>query len=170
MTGLNKYLEDIYGAGQWVSYYTNEQVYLNEALAMEKKIAIADMEERCAEYIRRLDGVAGVLTGTDLLKGPDGIKKEYQNGYYYKRSGNVFIELNSGWIEAGSRKGTTHGSPYEYDTHVPLIWYGWNIPSGSSAEAVDITDIAPTLADQLHIMAPSGCIGRPLHFRKQKEE
>jgi Type I phosphodiesterase / nucleotide pyrophosphatase len=56
--------------------------------------------------------------------------------------------------------GTTHGSPYPYDTHVPLVWYGWQIPKGASFAPVDITDITPTLAALLRIMEPNGSTGK----------
>jgi len=63
-----------------------------------------------------------------------------------------------------SKTGTTHGAPYSYDTHVPLIFYGWKIPKGSSSDPVTITDIAPTIAELLNIEFPSGNTGKPISF------
>jgi arylsulfatase A-like enzyme len=59
-------------------------------------------------------------------------------------------------------KGTTHGSAYNYDSHVPLLFYGWNIPAQTVNTLVYITDIAPTIADLLKIAEPSASIGIPL--------
>ena len=56
--------------------------------------------------------------------------------------------------------GTTHGTPYSYDTHVPLLWYGWHINQARSAAAVSITDIAPTVADMLDISQPAPATGK----------
>jgi len=56
--------------------------------------------------------------------------------------------------------GTTHGSSYPYDTHVPLLWHGWHIQPGESFKPVSITDIAPTLAALLRIMEPNGTTGQ----------
>ena len=52
--------------------------------------------------------------------------------------------------------GTTHGTPYGYDTHVPGLFYGWHIPKGNSYEKHFITEIAPTISQLLHIPLPSG--------------
>jgi len=74
----------------------------------------------------------------------------------------VVYVLASGWINAGYSTGTTHGSPYHYDTHVPLIWYGNQIPAGETTKKVVIPDIAATLAVLLNINAPSACTGNPI--------
>lgn len=58
--------------------------------------------------------------------------------------------------------GTSHGTTYSYDTHVPLLWYGWDIKPGYTSEPVDITDIAPTIASFLNIMSPNTSIGKPI--------
>jgi hypothetical protein len=60
------------------------------------------------------------------------------------------------------KTGTTHGSPYIDDAHVPMIFYGWHIQHGSSGSEESITNIAPTVADLLHISSPNGCTGHPL--------
>ncbi len=59
-------------------------------------------------------------------------------------------------------KGTTHGSAYSYDTHVPLMFYGWNIPAKEVSKTVFIVDIAPTIANLLKMNEPNSCIGIPL--------
>jgi len=56
----------------------------------------------------------------------------------------------------------THGTWYPYDSHIPLIFYGWGIEKGTSNRRVYITDIAPTLAALLKISIPNGCIGKPI--------
>ena len=81
------------------------------------------------------------------------------NGYYFKRSGQVLIILTPGWYDAYSKTGTTHGTWNPYDTHIPLLWYGWNIKPGKLNREVNMTDISATLAALLHIQMPNGCIG-----------
>jgi arylsulfatase A-like enzyme len=74
----------------------------------------------------------------------------------------MLINLEPGWhaddvlFKTG---GAAHGSPYSYDTHVPLLWYGARIPRGTTHAPVSITDIAPTVAALLRIMEPNGCTG-----------
>lgn len=93
----------------------------------------------------------------------EGVRYLMQKGYNAKRSGDVLVNYLPGYVEY-MPTGTTHGSPYSYDTHVPLLFYGWNIKQGSSTEEIYITDIAPTLAMMLNIQFPNGCTGKPISF------
>ena len=58
--------------------------------------------------------------------------------------------------------GTTHGSGWTYDTHVPILMYGWGIKPGNSVRYTTITDIAPTLSMLLNIRLPNGATGQPI--------
>jgi bisphosphoglycerate-independent phosphoglycerate mutase (AlkP superfamily) len=60
----------------------------------------------------------------------------------------------------GSRQGTSHGSGYSYDTHVPILFYGNGIQKGKSSEPYYIRDIAPTLATLLQVEFPNGTTGK----------
>ncbi|MCC6837803.1 MAG: hypothetical protein IT234_04600 [Bacteroidia bacterium] len=84
-----------------------------------------------------------------------------QKGFNAKRSGDVLVNYEPGYVDY-PHYGTTHGSPYSYDTHVPLLFYGWNVKRGSTTDQVYITDIAATLAMMLNIQFPNGCIGTPI--------
>jgi len=86
-----------------------------------------------------------------------------QKGFNAKRSGDVLVNYQPSWVDF-PHYGTTHGSPYSYDTHVPLLFYGWNIQHGSSSEQIYITDVAATLAMMLNIQFPNGCTGKPISF------
>jgi len=89
------------------------------------------------------------------------------NGFNPARSGDVAFEYQPGFSPgSGDYEAATHGSIYSYDTHVPLLFYGWNIPEETINKPVYIVDIAPTLADLLNITEPSGNIGIPLIKRK----
>ena len=157
-----------YGAGNWVLAYDNQQIYLDRNLILKKKLNLTEVQERIAQYARNLKGVARTLTATQLstTHQPMGWMRLIQNGHYPKRSGDVYIMLEPGWFEAYSEQmlghGTTHGSPAVYDTHIPLIFYGWKVQPGQTSAPVTITDIAPTVADLLHINEPSGCLGVPV--------
>jgi bisphosphoglycerate-independent phosphoglycerate mutase (AlkP superfamily) len=90
------------------------------------------------------------------------VKGKVIRGYHPKRSGDLVVVLESGWYGAGRVQGTTHGSPYTYDTHVPILFYGHGIKKGFSVKPHSITDIAPTLSILLNIKFPSGCTGEPI--------
>jgi hypothetical protein len=83
-------------------------------------------------------------------------------GYHPKRSGDVAFIFEPNWIEYSKPQGTDHGSPYPYDTHVPILFFGKGIKSGRSVEYHSITDIAATLAVMLKIKFPNGCTGQPI--------
>jgi len=99
--------------------------------------------------------------------GADGLTEMIRNGYDPKRSGYVLFVLESGYLGkskdvASSRKGTSHGSAYSYDTHVPLLWYGKNIPKKQVYERIEIIDIVPTLSQILNLQNPSCTMGLPI--------
>jgi len=91
------------------------------------------------------------------------------NGFHAKRSGDVLFSLEPGYLNSNYQKGVTHGVAYEYDTHVPLLFFGWKIQPGSGSQAVFVNDIAPTVADWLRINAPNGASGKPVQDIRLKK-
>jgi arylsulfatase A-like enzyme len=91
----------------------------------------------------------------------EGRAARLQMGYNHKASGDILIVLEPGWLTGGAR-GTSHGTGYSYDTNVPMIFYGWNVPAGESSRYATITDIAPTLSMMLKIKLPNGSTGQPV--------
>ncbi|MBL7773661.1 MAG: alkaline phosphatase family protein [Chitinophagaceae bacterium] len=93
---------------------------------------------------------------------PDVIRTMALNGFVRKRSGDILLLLNPGWIDAYYKTGTTHGTWNPYDTHIPLLWFGWGIQPGTTLRETYMTDIAATLATLLHIQMPNSCIGKTI--------
>jgi predicted AlkP superfamily pyrophosphatase or phosphodiesterase len=156
-----------HGAGQWVLSYENQQVYLNRPLLAQKKLNLRTFQDEVADIMIGYAGVTRAITADDLQKShwESGMLMYLENGYFPKRSGDVMVVYEPGWLESYQypvNKGTTHGSAGNYDTHVPLVFWGWHVKRGSSAVAARIIDIAPTLAQWLHIQEPDGCTGQPL--------
>jgi predicted AlkP superfamily pyrophosphatase or phosphodiesterase len=164
---VEAYLNKQYGSGKWVERYTNQQLYLNRELVDRKKLNLADVQQRVANYVMRFESVMRAVTASALqgTSWSQGMMARVENGYNARRSGDVIILLQPGWFEgygSGEPKGTTHGSYSNYDTHVPLVWYGWNVKPGESAVPTEIADIAPTIASWLYIQEPNGSVGIPL--------
>jgi predicted AlkP superfamily pyrophosphatase or phosphodiesterase len=167
---LNEHLGKVFRTGnkRLVLAYSNQQVYLDRDLIKTKPgISLEDVATEAASYLMTLDGVADVVTASELNSADftTGARHLVENGYNRKRSGDVIVIMEPGWIEfkaAYARKGTTHGAPWGYDTHVPLIFYGRNIKKGESMRPVYITDIAPTVSALLKIPYPNGATGNPL--------
>lgn len=106
--------------------------------------------------------VSRVYSRTQLDNGIAGdfIAQAEMNGYFPRRSGDLNVVFEPGFMP-GSR-GTSHFSPYAYDTHVPVLFLGAGIKAGRYAEHIRPNDIAPTLADMLDVQTPSGSSGRIL--------
>lgn len=147
-----------------ISAVTNQQVYLNHELINEKNLNLEEVNKYLTDKFYQLDGVAQIYTADDFKhKDFTGMIPAYlQNGFHAKRSGDLIINLEPGWVEF-YKTGTTHGSPYSYDTHVPLLWYGKNVPVGFSTENVIIPDIAATVCLMLDIPYTNGKTGDPLN-------
>jgi predicted AlkP superfamily pyrophosphatase or phosphodiesterase len=160
---LKVFLQNIYGPGDWVKSYGNAQIYLNRDLIFEKYMSLQEVQQQAADFMLRFEGVQNAVCGRTLEHSEfqNGDLGFLQKGYSVKRSGDILLVLNPAWIEY-SRTGTTHGSGYAYDRHVPLVWFGWKIESGRSDEKVNVTDIASTLSNLLGISFPNGSESRVL--------
>ncbi len=154
-----------FGPGEWVENYSNQQLFLNHGLLREKKLDVAALYPTIREAMLKQNGVSNVV---NLHALSDAMLPDYQaslikNGQNGQRSGDLMVLLQPNWME-GRPQGSTHGSFFAYDTHVPLLWYGWKIKPGRSAERNAISDIAPTLANLLGLLEPNGSIGRVLRL------
>ena len=88
-------------------------------------------------------------------------------GYVPNESGDVVFMLEPGYLpktkdSEKSRKGTSHGSAFNYDTHVPLIWYGKGITKKEVFRRINITDITATLVHLLNVQKPNATTGEPI--------
>jgi predicted AlkP superfamily pyrophosphatase or phosphodiesterase len=163
---LNKLLSKNFGKANFISFTASNCLYLNHSVIDSMKLNLDVVENACVAFISNYKAMAIAVSGNELEKSNrrSGVMQFIQNGFYKQRAGDVFYELEPGYMDWSSKTGTTHGSPYSYDTHVPLVFYGWKIPQGKSSTSVAITDIAPTISSMLHIENPSGCSGTPLLF------
>jgi predicted AlkP superfamily pyrophosphatase or phosphodiesterase len=90
---------------------------------------------------------------------PSAVRERFLQGYHTKRGGDIQLVLKPHYF-FGGRTGTTHGSWYPYDSHIPLLWMGWGVKPGHTHRETYMTDIAPTLASLLKVQMPSGAIGK----------
>lgn len=142
---LKTYLNVIYGKGDWIRFYYAQQIYLNNLLIEDSKISFTEFEDRIARFLIQFEGVSKVLTSTDLMKNnyTRGTFERIQKTYNQKRSGDIILHLNSGWVERGVERSLS--SSFRFDSHVPLIWYGWKTGREEISTEVSITDIMPTI-------------------------
>jgi predicted AlkP superfamily pyrophosphatase or phosphodiesterase len=144
----------------------NSQLYLNHALINKMGID----QEKLAGVIRKtyqkLDGFAELI---DMKKASSSYlisnyRSLIENGYNAARSGDFMVLLKPQWF-IGSKTGTTHSTLYAYDTHVPLLFYGWKVQAKEYTQRTSISDISTTLANWLKCMEPSGAIGAIIPYK-----
>jgi predicted AlkP superfamily pyrophosphatase or phosphodiesterase len=152
-----------FGEGNWIDRVIGGTIYLNRGLIRKKSLDEAEVQRVAAEAASGAPHVFRVFTREQLLGGrvtDDRVSRFIVNGYYPPRSADLIVLLEPYWMTASS--GTTHGSIFGYDTHVPVVFMGAGIRPGWYHASASPNDIAPTLATLLSIETPSGSIGRVL--------
>nr|WP_255637478.1 alkaline phosphatase PafA [Dyadobacter sp. NIV53] len=158
-----------FGKGLFVLSGENNQLYLNHSLLKEKKITVEDVTKVLRGELIKIPGVADILNLTDMGKAPFNTYQLelYKNNVNPKRSGDIQIITQPGWFY-GTSTGTSHGTPYNYDTQVPFVLFGWGINKGETLKRTSVSDIAPTIAALLHILPGSGNIGNAVEDALKK--
>jgi hypothetical protein len=153
-----------FGPGDWVLNGSPATMpYLNLSLIRKRGLDPAQFERVAAEAAAAEDHIARVYTRHDLLSGSvqkDSLGQAMSFGFYGPRSGDLLILPEPYYVFEAT--GTGHGTPYGYDTHVPVIFLGPDIKAGEYRQPIAVNDIAPTLSSLLDVEAPSGSIGRVL--------
>lgn len=137
--------------------YSNFNIYLDKELIKSKGLELVKVKQDFKAFLMTQEQVKKVYTEEDILAstGNDYYLNFIANGYDATQNGDLVVLDKPGYIEYGAT-GTTHGTPYAYDTHAPLLFYGWKIKPGESFDKKEITQIAPTLALKLKIEMPNG--------------
>lgn len=166
---LNQYLSTQFSEGNWIVTAIDQEMYLDKKFIAGTKISEEEVVKKSLEFLSKQEGINCVSAPAfNTSTCSPFIQNKIMNGYQAERSGDILYSLAPGWIDWASSKGSSHGTAYSYDDHVPLIWFGWKVMPGSTSEPVEVTDIAPTLSDWLNFAFPSGCTGKPISFIKLK--
>lgn len=144
-----------------VENISNFQIFLNKEKIAELKLDVHTVAQKIADEVINYNGIYKTVTAKTLQSTTftNGILNSLQNGYNQKFSGDVLLVPNPSTI-SHPKKGTTHGSGYSYDTHIPMIFYGNGIKQGSSKKKYEIVDITPTISNLLQIEFPNGSTGK----------
>lgn len=154
-----------------LEYEINQNIYLNLEKIDSLKLDIDEVAAFAANELRKWPEIKTVLTLEQLRSGAaqtDYWGEILRNGYDESRSGEVIFLLQPGYLakdldEPIAHQGTSHGSAFNYDTHVPLLWYGKGIPQGLDLyEPIQITDISATLVHLLNLQRPGSMTGKPI--------
>jgi predicted AlkP superfamily pyrophosphatase or phosphodiesterase len=161
--GADELLEATFGNGgedkpRWIEAVANGWVFLSPATLRDRDVPPAQAERSLAEWLRKQAGVYTAYTRTELKRGlaeEDAIGQRVLQSYYPERCGDVLIVLKPNWLMTSTfQTGTTHGSPYGYDTHVPLLIYGPNVAAGVRRERIAPMAIASIFAQALGTKPP----------------
>ena len=163
---LNAGLGKRFGPGRWVVGFSAGALVINKPLARTRNVAVADVAQETRNLLAAEAGVAKAYTRAEVegaSKG-DPLLEAVRKSWYPPRSADVAFLLKPYWLLGSQPIGTSHGSPYPYDTNVPVMIYGpaWIPAVGRIDKHVEMTDIAPTLARLLAIPAPAQSEGKPL--------
>ena len=154
-----------FGSADLIENFSNDQVYFNKKFINDKNLKTAEVEDAFGEFLQDEFPEIEKVFLRHNLHDLSAEREPYNfvlNGFNPERSGNVEFNLKPYYLSGHLRYGTTHGAAFPYDTHVPLLFYGWNVPAEQVNTPVYIVDIAPTICNMLGIMEPTGCIGIPI--------
>ena len=138
-------------------------IHFNHSLMDSLGISQDKMVQLVRQYVEQKPGILQVVEARKAATAalPEQLRERIVNGYNPQRSGDLFIVTKSGYMD-GYATGTNHGVFYNYDAHIPLLWYGNGIKKGQVNSVNYMTDIAPTVTTLLGIQMPSGAIGKPI--------
>lgn len=162
-------LKDRFGiADDLVERFFQPYLYLDHAVIEALGLDLAEVAHAVAEELRAFPGIAYAVASEDLRRGAVAltpVTEAILANFNEDRSGDIYVVFEPHWFVAefdGLSVSGSHGSPWTYDTHVPIIWMGPGIEAGRIARRVETVDVAPTIAAVLGLRAPSGTRGRIL--------
>lgn len=166
LNDLKQALAEEFGNGRYLQaskIYTGN-LYLNHATLEKKHLEPEKVTSFIRDFALNSGKFQACYTRTQLLDGraPGPYGPLAVNGYNAERGGDVILVGKPFAIPGTGKTGTTHGSPYSYDTHVPIAFYGAGFKPGRYADQFYISDIVPTLCAALQMNEPAGSIGKPL--------
>ncbi len=155
-------------SGELIATYDHPYLYFSNDVKNNTGIDHAALEAAVVEELSKFPGVSVAVSSSALRKGnlpTTDLMRAVINNFHPKRSGDVFIVFEPNWFINdfdGLTVASTHGSPWNYDTHVPIVFAGAGLKPMIVDRRVHTVDIAPTLSLLLGIKAPSGSVGNPL--------
>lgn len=153
-----------FGEDKWILSLSNGNIYFDYAALERRKASPEEAEIIASAAIRQVPGIAECFTRTQIAFGKmpqTAVARSVAEGFYPHRNGDLVI-VPQPFFLAGETIVASHGTPYSYDTHVPVIFYGAGVQAGIFTRLSSPLDIAPTLAAILRIEQPSNSVGHLL--------
>jgi predicted AlkP superfamily pyrophosphatase or phosphodiesterase len=161
---VNLRLAERFGPGRWAHGFSADTLLLNKSLMTQKGLDAETVARAARTLLLSQPGFGVAYTRGELAANSRAgapLFEAMRKGWHAEVSGDVQFALKPNWMSGSA--GATHGSPYAYDTHVPIMFYGpaW-VRAGRVDAPADVVDIAPTLARWLGVAAPTAAQGRVL--------
>jgi len=164
-----KALKKRFGIGrELIKMYDHPYLYLDRKLIKSRGLKQADVERAIAEELMKTDGIALAVSGRDMRSGrlPEApVLQQIRRNYHPKRSGDIYLVQEPYWYlysDESMPLCSLHGSPWRYNTYVPIIFAGAGITPARISRLVHPVDIAATLSAWIEAKPPSGSAGTPL--------
>ncbi|MBK8341171.1 MAG: alkaline phosphatase family protein [Flavobacteriales bacterium] len=162
---LNAALAMDLGPGDWVDTLLFGQVYLNDSLLRTRKVDRASVQRLTVQALLSEPVIADAVTAVDLATNQyhEGVRRSIQRGYMAQRNGDVLFAAQPGCFQPYAddpARGVSHGSPWNYDTHVPILFMGSGIKHSEVLRRVSAEDIAPTIAMLVGVTMPNASTGQ----------
>ncbi|MET0519694.1 MAG: alkaline phosphatase family protein, partial [Burkholderiaceae bacterium] len=169
MDRVNAGLSRKFGEARYARYFSAAGLLFDEKLIAARGLQPADVYAEAKAVLLQLRGIEAVFT-PDQLQGTDTdtyatapYLDAMRKSWHPARAAPLQIVLRRGWLMSSRATGSSHGTPYDYDNHVPILAWGpeW-VGRGEVDQRVEVADIAPTLSLILGQRAPAQSQGRPL--------
>ena len=162
-------IKDQFGiSGELFETYSHPYLYFSAEVKNNNRIDHEALEAAVIDELSKFKGVSLAVSSAALRRGnlPDThLYRSVVNNFHSKRSGDIFVVFEPNWFINdfdGLTVASTHGSPWNYDTHVPIVFAGAGLHAQTVDRRVHTVDIAPTLSSYLNVKPPSGSVGTPL--------
>ncbi|OMP30989.1 alkaline phosphatase PafA [Mangrovimonas sp. DI 80] len=166
---MNRLLKDKYSVSKLILSRLNNQLVLDHEKIQDYNLNLQEVKTFVANKLLTYELIDKVYITSSInqFEGPEGYLETFlANGHHQKRSGDILFVYTPGVFKDSkwNKTGTDHGTGFNYDTHVPLLFFGKGIKQGETLQRTWITDIAPTISALLGISLPNAAIGNPLEF------
>lgn len=154
-----------FGKDDWIEQVSGVNIYLNQVTLRKRQLDSSRVEEVAAEAAENAPGVMRAFTRNQLLHGTAGttsLARKASNSFSTQRTGDVFLILEPYAVPVQGQDEGTHGTPWSYDSQVPLILWGSAFKPGFYGIPCEPIDLVPTIAVALGLTEPSSAVGRPL--------
>lgn len=165
---LNQQLQRIFpGADKLIIGVGSNSIYLNHEQIVKLNLPVDKIKQEIKRILLKDKRICYVVDRSNIVNEPipQFLRERIVLGYHHRRSGDLLVVTQPNVVpgsNASDYVGTSHGVWNPYDAHIPLVFFGWNIPHGQTNAETCIVDIAPTVCAMLHIQMPNACIGKPI--------